>query len=307
MRTLISPIQVLAQFEGGGLGELLHCRDAHGVEFAAKFPKNSAVENQQLIDDEQRRFVRHQGKNVVSYYGQVVHADGRRGFAMELMEGSLSGLVEKTGALPPTRALMFFAQVVRGLAEVHGSASGAFHGDIKLANVLYQADAAKLADFGLARGGVGQTIHLGKHGGGTPGYLPPEAMASARGDIYSLGVMLWALLAGREPHPQHGPNVQLALRPALSELLRSMLQPDPRMRPDIHDVLRRLPSVQAEAANIAPAPAKHSAGSGFGTLVAGGAMVFGIIGLISLIFGEDKTWDPSVGRYRGPDGRFMPD
>jgi len=307
MKTLTAPIQVLAQFEGGGLGELLHCRDAQGLEFAAKFPKNSAVENQQLIDDEQRRFVRHQGQNVVSYYGPVVHSDGRRGFAMELMEGSLSGLVGKTGPLTPTRALGFFAQVARGLAEVHDSAPGAFHGDIKLANVLYQGDTAKLADFGLARGGIGQTIHLGEHGGGTPGYLPPEAMASARGDMYSLGVMLWALLAGREPHSQHGPNIQLALRPALSVLLRSMLQPDSRSRPDIHEVLRRLPSVQAEAANIAPAPAKPSSGSGFGALIAGGAMLFGGIMLASLIFGDDKTWDPSVGRYRGPDGRFMPD
>lgn len=307
MRTLIAPIQVVAKFEGGGLGELLHCRDAQGVEFAAKFPKNSEEENQQLIDDEQRRFVRHQGRNVVSYYGPVVHTDGRRGFAMELMEGSLSGLVRNTGPLAPTRAMMFFAQVVNGLAEVHVSAPGAFHGDIKLANVLFQGDTAKLADFGLARGGIGQTVHLGMHGGGTPGYLPPEGMASPKGDIYSLGVMLWALLAGREPHPQQGPNVQFHQRPTLSELLRSMLQPDPRARPDIHEVRRRLPFVQAEAANLAPAPAKPPSELGLGALFAGGALMFGVIGLASMLFGDDKTWDPGVGRYRGPDGRFMPD
>jgi serine/threonine protein kinase len=306
MKTLNGPIQVLAQFEGGGLGQLLHCRDAQGLEFAAKFPKDLTPENQALIHDEQRRFIRHQGKNVVCYYGPVVHSDGRQGFAMELMEGSLSGLVAKAGLLTQARALAYFAQVVDGLAEVHGSAPGAFHGDLKLANVLYRGDTAKLADFGLARGGLGQTMHLGKHNGGTPGYLPPEGVASPKGDVYSLGVMLWAMLAGREPSPQ-GPHFTITPGPALTALLRSMLQPDPRVRPDIREVQRQLVAMRQQPAAAAPPAPSQRSSLGLGDLLIGGALVAGGVALLSAIFGGGKEWDPSVGRYRGPDGRFMPD
>jgi len=242
---LVDPFQVVKNFDGGGLGELLHCRDARGVDFAVKLPKDRSLESQRLIDDEERRFIRHQGQFVVRYYGQVRHQDGRRGFAMELMAGSLSGLVSQRGALDAQKALGYFQQVVSGLEEVHASAPGAFHGDIKLANILYRVGAAKLADFGLARGGFGQTRMLGPHLGGTPGYFPPERLASQRGDVYSAGVLLWALLAGREPHPEHGPNVTLMLEPTLARLVNGMLEREPQRRLTIYQVKQMLPAAMA--------------------------------------------------------------
>lgn len=237
---LVEPFQVVKTFEGGGLGQLLHCRDAQGIDFAVKLPKDRSKESQQLITDEERRFIRHQGQFVVRYFGQMAHQDGRRGFAMELMEGSLSGLVAQRGALSAHEALRYFRQVVQGLEEVHASAPGAFHGDIKLANVLYRGASAKLADFGLARGGLGQTRMLGPHMGGTPGYLPPERWTSQRGDVYSAGVLLWALLAGQEPHPVSGPTVQLSLPPLHTRLLAGMLARDPQHRLTIHQVKQML-------------------------------------------------------------------
>lgn len=128
--------------------------------------------------DEERRFARHQGNHVVQYYGTVHHTDGRRGFAMELMEGSLSGLIQGGGAIRRGRAIEYFADALAGVAEVHGSAPGAYHGDIKPANILYKNGTAKLADFGFARGARGgvqaevdepSSFRGAPAGGGQPG------------------------------------------------------------------------------------------------------------------------------------------
>jgi serine/threonine-protein kinase len=164
---------------------------------------------------------------------------------MELMDGSLSALVQQSGAMRPAAAVEFFTHAAAGLAVVHRSASGAFHGDIKLGNILYRNSEAKLADFGLARGGVGQTQMLGPHAGGTPGYLPPEGYTSSAGDVYSLGVTLWAMLAGSEP-PQAGPLPTIQVTPKLADLINRMLAQAPNARSSMDAVLKMLPAVREE-------------------------------------------------------------
>jgi serine/threonine protein kinase len=241
---LVEPFQTLGTIEGGGLGQLLRCRDVNGIMFAAKFPKDHDPDNQRLVADEERRFQRHQGQHVVSYYGPVHHFDGRRGFAMELMDGSLSALVATSGAMSPKVAIEYFSHAAAGLHEIHSSARGAFHGDIKLGNILYKGPVAKIADFGLARGGLGQTRMLGPHSGGTPGYLPPEGYASAAGDVYSLGVTLWAMLAGCEP-PRNGKLHAITVAPPIANLINGMLSPQPTSRLTMSDVLGQLSIVRS--------------------------------------------------------------
>lgn len=243
---LKEPIEVLGRFEGGGLGELLRCRDANGLLFAAKFPKDQSVTSQRLIVDEERRFFRHQGTYVVQYYGTIHHSDGRRGFAMELMDGSIGGLIESGGSIRRGRAVEYFADAAAGLAEVHRSAAGAYHGDIKPANILYKSGVAKLADFGLARGGAGQTQMAGPHNGGTPGYFPPEGYTSPAGDVYSLGVTLWAMLSGRQPC-KNGPDVGMVLPPVLAGVFNSMLARDPHQRLTIDHVIAKLEPMRRES------------------------------------------------------------
>lgn len=246
---LIEPIKVLGRFEGGGLGELLRCKDANGVAFAAKFPKDQSATSQELILDEERRFYRHQGAHVVQYFGTIHHTDGRRGFAMELMQGSLARLLEDGGPIRRGRAIAYLADAVAGLAEVHQSAQGAYHGDIKPANILYKDGVAKLADFGLARGGVGQTQMAGPHNGGTPGYRPPERYTSSAGDVYSLGVTLWAMLAGRNP-PVGGPDTSLTLPPILADVLNGMLAHDPGVRLTTRQLMDKLEPMRRESPDL---------------------------------------------------------
>ena len=142
--------------------------------------------------------------------------DGTLYLAMELLEGQpLDEVLEQEGALPWARAVYLLAQVAESLAEAHGK--GIIHRDLKPANIFLACmgedpDFVKVLDFGIAKlQGQGITTELTGAGMilGTPAYMSPE---QARGevlgpgsDIYSLGVVLYEMLAGRPPFESDTP------------------------------------------------------------------------------------------------------
>ncbi|MHB8797966.1 MAG: protein kinase domain-containing protein [Thermoanaerobaculia bacterium] len=123
---------------------------------------------------------------------------------MELVDGeSLRELLAR-GPLPPERAAAIAAEVLRALADLH--ALGIVHRDVKPGNVLLAATGeVKLADFGLARHWEGTETRVTETEGlvGTVEYLSPEQalgdLLDARTDLYSLGVALFEMLAGKVP------------------------------------------------------------------------------------------------------------
>ncbi|WP_370248633.1 PASTA domain-containing protein [Nocardioides sp.] len=143
--------------------------------------------------------------NVVAVYDQG-EDDGVVFLAMELVRGrTLRATLREEGRLHPARALALVEPVVAALAEAHRA--GLVHRDVKPENVLIADDGrVKVADFGLARAITSHTRHTATNGTvmGTVAYLAPELVtnqrADARADVYALGILLFELLTGQQPH-----------------------------------------------------------------------------------------------------------
>ncbi len=142
--------------------------------------------------------------NVVSVYDAGGEEHGRPYIVMEHVEGrTLADLVRERGRLSPDEAVGLALQACRGLAHAH--AAGLVHRDVKPQNLLLRDDGTlKIADFGIAR--AAETTALTQTGTilGTAAYLSPEQAAgeevTAAADVYSLGAVLYELLAGQPPY-----------------------------------------------------------------------------------------------------------
>lgn len=122
---------------------------------------------------------------------------------MELVAGTtLARLIKSEGPLPVDRAIDVAAQVADALACAH--AHGVIHRDVKPANILLRPDGhVKVADFGIAKAGMGNDLTRTGVVMGTAKYLSPEQVsgspADAGSDIYALGIVLYEMLCGRPP------------------------------------------------------------------------------------------------------------
>jgi eukaryotic-like serine/threonine-protein kinase len=147
--------------------------------------------------------------------------DGQLWFTMPFVEGeSLRDRLRRDKQLPVEDALRIATDAARALDYAHQH--GVVHRDIKPENLLLTTDGSTLvADFGIARalsGGEEQLTQTGMSVG-TPAYMSPEQAAGqrqldARTDIYSLGCVLYEMLAGEPPFA--GPTAQAVIAKRLS-------------------------------------------------------------------------------------------
>jgi serine/threonine-protein kinase len=143
--------------------------------------------------------------------------------AMELLEGeTLAARIAREGRLPPPEALRIAGEIARALEVAHEE--GVVHRDLKPDNVIVTARerAVKVLDFGIAKmlaagdGAPDPAMTVAGAMLGTPMYMSPEA-AARRGevgpaaDLYSLGVMLFEMLAGRLPFEEREPVLLLGM------------------------------------------------------------------------------------------------
>jgi len=130
--------------------------------------------------------------------------DGRPYIVMEYVPGkTLADELQRQGRLDPPEVVDLALQACGGLEHAHGS--GLVHRDVKPQNLLLREDGTvKIADFGIAH--AAEATRLTQVGSvlGTAAYLAPEQAAgepvTAAADIYSLGVVLYELLTGRQPY-----------------------------------------------------------------------------------------------------------
>jgi serine/threonine protein kinase len=156
--------------------------------------------------------------NIVQLYDFDVR-DGQPFMVMEYLDGgSLKDRLDRMRARGETIPLTEIARLLEPLAGAldYAHAQGAIHRDIKPANILFTAaDEPVITDFGVARM-LGDTNSVTVAGSviGSPTYMSPEQAAGkpvdARGDTYSLGVILYQMAAGRVPFEFDSPTRVMA-------------------------------------------------------------------------------------------------
>ncbi len=132
--------------------------------------------------------------------------DGAPFYVMPLIEGeSLEQRLTRGGPLPINEAVTYITEVLDGLAYAH--ALGFVHRDVKPSNVMITRGHAQLADFGIARAveqSDGRKLTESGFALGTAEYMSPEQASGernidGRSDIYSVGCVLYEMLAGSPP------------------------------------------------------------------------------------------------------------
>src|SRR5580692_8633082 len=189
-------------------------------------------------------------------------------YAMEFVEGeTLEKLIKRSGRLEVRLALEISTQVAAGLAAVHKQKL--VHRDIKPSNIMVNLEeggavTAKIIDLGLAKPASDYTeaaISISGAFAGTPEFASPEQFAGVAVDIrsalYSLGVTLWAMLAGEVPfrgapsevmyRHQHAPlpleQLEDVPQPVVV-LLQALLEKDPARRfQNPTELLNAIPTV----------------------------------------------------------------
>jgi hypothetical protein len=248
--------QVEATIGKGGSGVVLRVFDRTAQSVVAlKVLKPELVHDQRWSKRFSRelrlgRPIRH--PNVCRIF-DMGEADGHRFLTMELaIGGTLRDLVKKGGPLRPlAERLADASAVISGLAAIHEA--GIVHRDVKPDNMLRMGDGRlALSDFGLATdlpADAGVTVMVG-----TPHYMAPEVRggepATARSDVWSLGVVLYEIFFGKRPERRSSlspsglskPSTQLtstALERAMLALCERCLADNPADRPaDARAVLR---------------------------------------------------------------------
>lgn len=215
--TRLGPYEIVAPLGAGGMGEVYRARDTRlGRDIAIKvLPEDVASSPDRLarFEREAKTVASLNHPNIVILHS-IEEDAGTRFLTMELVEGrSLADLITP-GGLPLARVLDLAVPLAEALVAAHEK--GVVHRDLKPANVMVTHDGrVKVLDFGLAKltqaepgqqttqtltmaplSTIGEVV-------GTAPYMAPEQIlgeaVDARTDLFSFGILIYELAAGRRP------------------------------------------------------------------------------------------------------------
>ncbi|KAJ1277535.1 hypothetical protein BS78_04G012100 [Paspalum vaginatum] len=192
----------------GGFGMVYRATLPDGRDLAVKRLSGDLWQMEREFRAEVETLSRVRHRNLVPLQGYCRAGKDRLLIYPYMENGSLDHWLHERGggALPWPARLGVARGAARGLAHLHASSEPrVLHRDVKSSNILLDAAMEpRLADFGLARLVLLPTdTHVTTDLVGTLGYIPPEyghsSVATYRGDVYSLGVVLLELVTGRRP------------------------------------------------------------------------------------------------------------
>jgi eukaryotic-like serine/threonine-protein kinase len=229
--------RILERLGSGGMADVFLAEDTHlGREVAIKVLHRRFAQDQEFVERFRREAKSAAGlqhPNVVGVYDRGEH-EGTYYIAMEHLPGrTLKEIVEQEAPLPQDRAIQLGTQILEAAGFAHRR--GVIHRDFKSHNVIVdEGGNAKVTDFGIARRGTSEMTETGSIMG-TAQYLSPEQAqghaVTEASDLYSIGVILYEMLAGRLPFEGDS---------AVSVALKHLSEPPPPLsqwRPDIDPAL----------------------------------------------------------------------
>lgn len=249
--TRIGDFRIIRRIGHGGMGVVYEAEQVHPHRTVALKVLHAGIDTAELL----RRFRREvdllgrfQHPAIARVYeagiGQVESESGLSGqvpyFVMELVDGQPLDRFAEARALDDRARLALFVSICDGVQHAHDR--GVIHRDLKPANILVTPSAEpKILDFGISRATDADvnTVSMRTSTGqlvGTIPYMSPEQVVGdaealdGRSDVYSLGVVLFELLAGRLPH-------ELKNRP-IPEAVRIIREDEPTILGSVHKRLR---------------------------------------------------------------------
>jgi eukaryotic-like serine/threonine-protein kinase len=282
----LSHYELKERIGGGGMGVIYRAVDTRlervvAVKFLAqRFTGDDAAKQRFLQEARAASAIDH--PNICTIYEIDETDDGELYLVMAHYEGqTLSARLRERGPLPLVESVDVLRQILNGLARAHEA--GIVHRDVKPGNLMLTPyDEVKILDFGLAKLTHGP-LQLTQTGfvHGTAAYMAPEQAkgqkADHRADIWSAGVVLFEMLAGRHPfrgeHPaailyavvHDEPEPLSGLRddvpPEVEDVVATALQKDPAFRyQTVRDMLGALegppPSFSSPPTLAFPRPGK---------------------------------------------------
>ena len=293
IETVMGHYKVMAKLGVGVTGEVYLAEDTLlGRRVALKFLPLRLIADQDFrarFQLEAQLAAKLTHPNIVTVY-ETSEYKGRPFIVMEYVEGQLLRAVVQSRTLPIPQVIELAIQICEGLSKAHQS--GVIDRDIKTSNILIGQDGrARIADFGMASMAESRGLTKSDSSSGAIGYKSPEQVlgeeADTRSDLFSVGVVLYEMAAGRTPFMREDDSS------TMQAVVHDQPQPLARYREGVPDELQRIVSkalakdrslryqhaneiladLRALSAERAETPRKRTSRGGWNRFVIGAAVV----------------------------------